>query len=49
MEMNGQIHAPLALFAGKEPQVPNGYETRLTPETVWTLWEREKPLPLSPR
>jgi hypothetical protein len=34
MEVSGQLHAPAALFSGKQ-----------TPEPVWTTWRRENSWP----
>jgi hypothetical protein len=50
MEVNGQLHAPAALPAGKEPLVPIGQEAGWAPEPVWTRWWREKfPVPAETR
>jgi hypothetical protein len=38
--MVGELHAPVALPLGKDPPVTIGW----APESVWTLWRREKPL-----
>jgi len=38
MEVSGQLHASPALFPGKEPLVPVGYEAGWAPELVWTRW-----------
>jgi hypothetical protein len=42
MEVSGQLHAPAALPAGKEPLELIGYEAGWAPESVWTLRIREK-------
>jgi hypothetical protein len=42
MELSGQLHAPAAIHPGKYPMVLNGWEAVWAPETVWTLWKREK-------
>jgi hypothetical protein len=44
MDVSGQHHAPAALSQGKEPPVRIVQEAGWAPETVWTLWRREKPL-----
>jgi hypothetical protein len=44
MEVSGQFHAPASLPPGKEPSVPTVSESGWAPETVWTLWNREKSL-----
>jgi hypothetical protein len=40
-----EIHAPAALPPGKEPPVPNRYETEWTPELERTLWRIENSWP----
>jgi hypothetical protein len=42
MEMSGEHHAPTALPPKKELSVPFGWETSRAPESIWTLWRREK-------
>jgi hypothetical protein len=42
MKVNGQLHAPAALFPGKECPLLIGQETR-EPEPVWTLWREKNP------
>jgi hypothetical protein len=37
MEVSGQLHAPAVLHP-----VPIGYEAGWPPESVWTLWRKEK-------
>jgi hypothetical protein len=44
MEVSGQFHAPAAVSPGKEPQVPIGQEPGCAPESIWTLFSREKSL-----
>jgi hypothetical protein len=43
MEMSDKLHAPVALFPGKEPQVPIGYEALWAPGPIWT----SKPWPIT--
>jgi hypothetical protein len=43
--VRGQLHAPAALFPGKEPPVPIVYEAGWAPEPFWTRCRREKFLP----
>jgi len=38
----GQIHAPVALLPGKEPQLSIGQGSVWASEPVWTLWWRKK-------
>jgi hypothetical protein len=38
MEISGQLHAPAALFPGKEPLVPIEWEAGWAPEPLWTRW-----------
>jgi hypothetical protein len=45
MEVSGQLHAPAASPAGKEPSVSIGQEAGLSPEPVGTMWRREKSYP----
>jgi hypothetical protein len=42
MEVNGQLHALVALPPGKEPPVSIGQEAGWVPEPVSTLWSRDK-------
>jgi hypothetical protein len=42
MEVSGQLHAPAALPAGKEPLVPTGYEDGWASEPFWKRWCRKK-------
>jgi hypothetical protein len=42
MEESGQLHNPAALPSRKEPPVSIGEEAGCAPESVWTLWRREK-------
>jgi hypothetical protein len=42
MEVSGQLHAPSALSPGKEPTGIHWIGGWLDPESVWTLWRREK-------
>jgi hypothetical protein len=37
-QVSGQLHAPAALPAGKEPLVPIGQEAGWTSEPFWTRW-----------
>jgi hypothetical protein len=46
LDGSGQLHAPAALASAKEPLVSIEYEARWAPESVWTLWGREKSLSL---
>jgi hypothetical protein len=49
---SGKLHALAALFPGKKPLVPIGWENGWAPEWVWTRWWRENsqpPLGLEPR
>jgi hypothetical protein len=46
MEVSDQLDAPAALSAGKVSPVPVGLEAGWAPEPVWTLWSKEKNLPL---
>jgi hypothetical protein len=46
MEVSGQLRADTAVLLLKEPPVPIESEAGWTPEAVWTLWRREKSLPL---
>jgi hypothetical protein len=39
--MSGQLHAPAALTARKDPPVHIQYEVRWTPQPVWTIGEVE--------
>jgi len=38
MWVSGQIHAPTAVSAGKEPTALLEQVNECTPEPVWTLW-----------
>jgi hypothetical protein len=42
MEVSGQLHAPAALPPGKGPPVPIREGDRRAPESVWTLWRKDK-------
>lgn len=42
MKVSGQLHALPAILQKKEPKVPTEYEAGWTPESVWTLWKKEK-------
>jgi hypothetical protein len=44
MKVSGPPHTPAALPLRKGPPVPIGDDTGWTPESVWTLWSREKSL-----
>jgi hypothetical protein len=44
MKVTGQLHALVTLPLSKESLVPIEWETQWAPETVWTLWKREKSL-----
>jgi hypothetical protein len=44
MKVGGKLHSLAALFLGKEPPVPIGYEAGWVPEPLWTLARREKSL-----
>jgi hypothetical protein len=46
MEVSSKLHASTALPLNKEPSVPIGEEGGWAPEPVWTLWNKEKYLPL---
>jgi hypothetical protein len=41
MEMSGQLHAPAALPAVKEPTILIEEEDGWALERVWTLWNKE--------
>jgi len=43
MQASDQLLAPAALPSGKN-RVPIAFEAGRAPETVWTLWRREKAL-----
>jgi hypothetical protein len=42
MEVNDRLYCNSALPPAKQPTVRIGYDDRWAPETVWTLWRREK-------
>jgi hypothetical protein len=42
MEVNSELHAPAALYPGKLSPVTIGLEAGWAPDSVWTLWRREK-------
>jgi hypothetical protein len=44
MEMSGQLHAPAASPPKKDPQINIGQEAEWAPQSVLTLWRREKSL-----
>jgi hypothetical protein len=44
LEVSGQLHVAAVLPPGKGPPVPIGEEAGWAPESVWTLWRREKNL-----
>jgi hypothetical protein len=49
MEKNVQLHAPAALYPGKEPPVPICLETGHAPEPVWTRWQKKVSTPVENR
>jgi hypothetical protein len=49
MEVSGQLYTAAAFTTGKMPLVPIGKEALWGPESVWTLWRREKSRILLPR
>jgi hypothetical protein len=42
MKVSGQLQAPAALPPGEKLPVPIEQEAGWVPESVWTLWSREK-------
>lgn len=41
-----QLHAPATLPPGERLPLPVEQETVRIPETIWTIWRREKPFAL---
>jgi hypothetical protein len=45
MEVSGQLHKTTALPPRESPPVPVEYDVGWVPESVWTVWKREKSCP----